>query len=228
MASDWDVATRTRLLASVRLFHELPADLQREVAAGFAPRLVPRGSFVFLEGQPADQFNLLAEGRIKVVRETPDGREVILRLIQPGEIFGGAGSWGQSHYPASAVAQEDAVVLEMAAGTFTDWLRRRPEFAMALIRELSTRLREAEARIGSLQTERVERRVARLLLYLSQKDRARALTLSREEVANLTGTTLSTASRILSAWEQQGLVRSGRARIEVLSPDRLNLIASEE
>jgi CRP-like cAMP-binding protein len=123
------------------------------------------------------------------------------------------------------VAQEDATVLEMPTPAFTAWIHRSPEFALALIQELSTRLREAEARIRSLQTERVERRIARLLVHLARKQGHPELQLSRQELADLTGTTLSTASRTLSAWDQQGLLEAGRERVKVLHPEALTSLA---
>jgi len=218
----------------VRLFHSLPPGVLHQLAAAFHHHRYPRGAFVFLEGEPAHAFNLLAVGRIKVVRETDDGREIILRLITPGEIFGGAGVWGEPTYPASAIAQEDAVVLQMPAAAFATLLESTPSFALALIRELATRLREAEARIRDLQAERVERRLARVLLRLAHKTGVKTpngvaigIPLTRQDLAELAGTTLSTASRTLSAWDQQGIVEAGRERVTIRKPHALTAIADE-
>jgi CRP-like cAMP-binding protein len=233
--SGWiSVEERTPLLATVRLFRELPPDLLRAVAARLRVKRVARGDFVFLEGDVARSLNLLAEGRVKVVRETEDGREVILRQIQPGEIFGGAGGWGEPVYPASARAQEPAVVLQLPADAFTTLLREQPDFALAVIRELGTRLREAEARIRDLQSERVERRLARALLRLASKagvpsDRGIevGVPLTRQDLAELAGTTLSTASRTLAAWDQQGIIAAGRERVTIRRPHALVAIAED-
>jgi CRP-like cAMP-binding protein len=227
-------AERTPFLAGVRLFRELPPELLREVAERLRVKLVARGDFVFLEGAAARSLNLLAEGRVKVVRETEEGREVILRQIDPGEIFGGAGGWGEPVYPASARAQEDAVVLQLPAEAFTALLRAQPELALAVIRELGARLREAEARIRDLQSERVERRLARALLRLAGKvgepgDRGIevGVPLTRQDLAELAGTTLSTASRTISAWDQRGIIAAGRERVTILRPHDLVAIADD-
>jgi CRP-like cAMP-binding protein len=228
------VERRAAFLGSVRLFQRLPPSILREIASQFRPKRVQRGSIVFVEGEPAEVLNLLATGRVKVVRETEDGREAILRLIGPGEIFGGAGGWGEPVYPATAVAQEPGVVLQLPAPAFSALLDASPAFAHAVVRELGARLREAEARIRELQTERVERRLARALLRLAQKTGIKTptgielgLALTRQDLAELAGTTLSTASRTLSAWDQAGIIAAGRERVVICQPHALVAIAED-
>lgn len=224
----WGVAEQVAFLTSVRLFAPLPPATLAQIARHFRPRRVQRGEFVFLKGLPATDLNLLATGRIKVVRETEDGREVILRQIGPGDIFGGAGGWGESVYPASALAQEDALVLQLPAAEFQQLLSNHVEFAVAVIHELGLRLREAEARIRDLQAESAERRLAHALLRLAQKQEYSALptlTLTRQDLAELAGTTIGTASRMVSAWRQQGIITAGRERLTIRRPDALRAIA---
>lgn len=223
-----------RFLAGVRLFRELPSDVLRLVAVRMRTKAVARGDFVFLEGDAAGSVNLLAEGRVKVVRETDEGGEVILRQIGPGEIFGGAGGWGEATYPASARAQQDAVVWQLPSEDFAALMMEQPVFALAVVRELGTRLREAEERIRDLQSERVERRIARALLRLADKTGGKTVggmvlrvPLTRQDLAELAGTTLSTASRTLSGWDQQGIVDAGRERVDILRPHALVAIAED-
>lgn len=230
----WPIPERAAFLATQRLFHSLQPETLTAIAGRMRVTPIADGEFVFVAGSPADAINLLASGRIKVIHETDEGREVILRLIQPGEIFGGAGVWGADGYPASAVALEPAVVLRLPAREVTDLAREHPEFALALVAELAARLREAETRIQELQTERVERRIARALLRLADKlgrKTARGieidLPLSRQDLAELAGTTLSTASRTLSAWQQQGLILAGRERVTILQPHALVALAED-
>ncbi len=233
-AGSWGVAARQALLGQRRLFRALPEATLREVAARFQPRRLARGAFVFVEGEPAETISLVAAGRVKVVRTTEDGREVILRVLGAGELFGGAGGWGETRYPASAVAQEPSVVLQLPAHEFTRLLSTHPDFALAVIRELGTRLREAEARIRDLQTEPVPRRLARALLRLADRaspagDGATVVVrLTRRDLAELAGTTLSTASRTLSAWSQAGIIAAGRERVEIRDLRALRAIAEED
>jgi CRP-like cAMP-binding protein len=233
-AAVWGLEQRTSFLIGVALFRDLPPELLRTVADSFRVKTVDRGGFVFLEGDRATSLNVLAEGRVKVVRETDEGGEVILRQIDPGEIFGGAGGWGSATYPASARAQERSVVLRLPAERFTSLIREQPDFALAVVAELGRRLRETEARIRDLQSERVERRIARALLRLVNKTGGRGaegidvgVPLTRQDLAELAGTTLSTASRTLSAWDQQGIVASRRERVTILQPHALAAIADD-
>ena len=228
----WDGGERAAFLAGVRMFRDLPADVLGDVAARFRVDRAQPGQFVFLEGERARSLNLLASGRIKVIRESADGREVIIRLIRPGEIFGGAGGWGEEVYPASAVAQREAVILRLPAEAFTALIRAWPDFALAVVRELGARLREATERIQDLQSERAEQRLARALLRQAAREPARAegglvVSLSRQDLAELAGTTLSTASRTISDWARRGLVAAGRQRVSLLDPAGLAALAEE-
>lgn len=230
----WGAARCAAFLPTVRLFQGLPEEIVGAVAARMRPRQVPQGGFVFLEGDEAKAVSLLAVGRVKVVQETEEGREVILRVIQPGDIFGGAGGWGETFYPATAVALRDAVVLQIPAREFTALVSGYPEFALAVIRELGTRLREAEARIRDLQTQRAEQRLARALLRLVAKTGVKTaagieigLPLSRQDLAELAGTTLHTASRTLSAWDRRGLIIAGRERVTIVKGHELVAIAED-
>jgi len=203
-------------------------------AAVIQPRAIRRGEAVFLEGEEASAFHVLAVGRVKLVRETDEGQEVILRLIQVGEVFGGAGIWGEPRYPASAFAQEDSIILQLSTPTFITLLHAHPEIAFAIIRLLAGRLRDAEARIRDLQTAQVEQRIANVLLRLAGKTGVKTATgikigipLTRQDLAELSGTTLSTASRTLSGWHQQGIIQAGRERVTILQPHALVAISEK-
>lgn len=230
----WSAAQRTVFLGSVNIFEDLPTDALRALAGRMITKVVEQDGFVFFQGDRAMAVNLLASGQVKVVRETEDGREVILRLIKPGEIFGGAGGWGEAVYPASAVAIEPSTVLQMTSADFAEAVRAYPEVGMAIIQELARRLRYAESRIQGLQTERVERRIARALLRLVDRTGVQTETgleigvpLTRQALADLCGTTLSTASRTLSALDRQGIISAGRERVTILKPHALVAIAED-
>jgi CRP-like cAMP-binding protein len=230
----WDAKSRAGLLAKTPLFGNLSPTALQDLAAAFLPRSAKRGTFVFLAGEPATNINVLAEGRLKVIREGEDNQDVILRLIRPGEMFGAAGLWGEASYPASAVVQADAVILRLPVDAFRALVASQPELAFGIIHLLATRLREAEERIEQLQTERVERRLAQVLLRLANKSGVKTargidigVPLSREDLAEMAGTTLSTASRTLTAWSHQGIVEVGRQRVSLREPHRLVLIAED-
>ncbi|MCO5175380.1 MAG: Crp/Fnr family transcriptional regulator [Thermomicrobiales bacterium] len=232
--SSWDLERRADLLSWVRPFSQLDRDVLNSVASQCRVRSFQKGEIIFVEGQPAGAIYVLADGEVRVVRETDDAREVILRLIRPGELFGGAGGWGASHYPATTIASARSDVLALAATEFSRLIEEHPAFATGLIRELSMRLREAESRIQELQTERVERRIARMLMRLANRTGRRIeqgieidATLSRQAIADLCGTTLSTASRILASWDQRGILISAREHVVIVRTHELVAIADD-
>lgn len=221
-------------LSAIRLFAELPTGTIDTIAQRGIVRPYSAGSLLFLIGQQAAHVHFLLSGQVKIVHETDDGQEVIFRLIQPGEFFGGAGGWGSPAYPATAIALEDARVFRLPADTFAALVESHPELARAIIREMGTRLREAEARIRELQAERVERRIARTLLRLAGKTGQKSaagiridLPQSRQHLAELSGATLSTVSRVLSEWDRQGLILAGRERVTIVRPHELVMIAED-
>lgn len=230
----WSIERRAALLGRVRPFDQLGAETLTSVGGRCRVRVCEKGAVIFVEGQRAEAVHVLAEGEVRVVRETDDGREVILRLIRPGEMFGGAGGWGAERYPATTVAADLSVVLVLPAADFAGLIRDYPDFAVAVVRELGSRLRDAEARIQELQTERVERRIARMLLRLANRTGTRTAngieidaTLSRQAIADLCGTTLSTASRVLSGWDRQGILIASREHVVIVRPHDLVSIADD-
>lgn len=225
----WTVDRRATLLARVPLFAALPPATVREIAALFRPRALPRGDFVFHEGQPAETVQIAAIGRLKIVRTTAEGRQIVLRLINPGELFGVSGCWGAATYPASARTLDPAVILQLPAWEFTRALHQHPALALAVIGDLGARLREAEERILDAETATVETRLARALLRLTAATPAGGqssnVALSRQDLADFTGTTLSTTSRTLSAWHRRGLILALRERVVILDRAALTSLA---
>lgn len=170
--TSWTAADRASLLSRVRSFAKLPAAVRADIVRSAFVKRVHRGEFVFIEGDPLTTVSILAEGRVKVIQETTDGHEIILRLIRPGELFGIIGSWNESRYRVSAVAQENVVIQCVPWDVFVALLGTYPAFALAVLEELGSRLGDAETRIGALQTEHAARRLARMLLRLAKTHRA--------------------------------------------------------
>jgi CRP-like cAMP-binding protein len=221
-------------LRGIRLFDTLPDSTLQAIAERGRIRLVARGAFLFFDGDAASDAHVLIEGRVKIVHETEDGQEVILRMVQAGDIFGSAGGWGDRVYPATAIALDDVRVFYLPVDELTDLIDFHSDFALALIQELGTRLREAEARIRELQAERVERRIARTLLRLAGKTGHKTLDgieielpQSRQHLADLSGATLTTVSRVLSQWDRMGLIVAGRERLTIVRAHELVTIAED-
>jgi CRP-like cAMP-binding protein len=188
----------------------------------------PKKSHVFEQGEEAHSFFILLHGHVQAMKATPDGQQVIVRYVSPGEVYGVAQAIGMQHYPATATAVVDSISLAWPSQAWPRLVARYPSLAANTLQVVGARLQEAHARVIEMSTEEVERRVAHAVLRLVKQAGRKVesgieidFPISRQDIAEMTGTTLHTVSRILSAWEQSGLIVSGRQRIVVCDPHRL-------
>ncbi len=222
------------MLERSALFHGLPREAV-ERAVRCADRVVrARGESFFRQGDPAARVYVVASGRVKLQGVHPDGRVVLHRLAGPGDVFGALALLGEENYPVTAEAWEPAEALGWTGDHLRGLAADHPQLAWNLLRVAARRVRELQGRVEELVAERVERRIARALLRLARQVGRRTeegvridLTLSREDLANLTGTTLFTTSRVLSRWEAQGIVRAGRQRLVIRNPHALVEVAED-
>lgn len=223
-----------RLLRQVPLLHGLgPNDLSG-VAATAQCRELERRRFFFREGTTADAVYVLNRGRVKLTQSTPTQAQVLLRFIAPGEMFGPTSFDGQP-YTISAEATRWSQAIAWKVPTMIALMERHPTMAVNALREMSARLQELRERYRELATERVEQRVAHALIRLARQAGWNAegglllvdIPLSRQDLAEMTGTTLYTVSRILAGWERDGIIESGRQRLAILQPSAVQAIAED-
>jgi CRP-like cAMP-binding protein len=222
------------LIAGLPQFQGMnPEDLDHVLANARSLRFA-RDSAIFEEEAEANSFFLLLDGHVRVVKSTPDGQQVIVRYISSGELLGIAHALGLTTYPASAIAAVDCVVLAWPGRLWSEFSARYPAFGASTYKTVGSRLQEAHARVVEMSTEQVEQRVAHALLRLANQTGKKTaegvlidFPISRQDIAEMTGTTLHTVSRLLSAWEAKGLVRSGRQKVTVVEPHKLFMLAEE-
>lgn len=209
-------------LSGLPLFAQMDAQDRARLCQGAATRHVPRNGTVFRQGEDAAAFFLLLHGRLKVTQVTPAGAQIMVRIVHPGDLFGIVKALGRADYPGTALAAVDSLVAFWPTPAWETFLAASPGLALGALRMMGQRLEEAQARILDMSTAAVERRVAHLVLRLAEQAGAPEAAgvridfpLSRRDIAELTGTTLHTVSRILSAWESKGLVRGGRRTLLV-------------
>ncbi len=231
---DRDVPKLARRLAHVPLFKGLPAEILERVVTLAESKQLEAGAFFFNEGDPADEMFVLTRGRVKLTQLTPEGHQIVLRIISAGDAFGGVGAFGDPLYPVSAEAIEASAVLGWSSATMRKILEENPAMALNALHFLAGRLHDLQRRYRQLMTERVERRIARALLRLVREAGRRVgegveidFPISRQDIAEMTGTTLYTVSRLLSAWESRGIVHSQRQRIVLTKPHALVAIAED-
>ena len=182
------------------------------------------GEYVFWEGDVPDYFYIVVEGRIKVLKHSSLGKEVILAFFGPGEMFGEVAVFEDKPYPASAQAIAETKVLGIKREDFWSFLTSRPQVALRIINVLGGRLRDAQSRLKDLASERVEQRLAQTLLMLSSKLGA-TLPFTRQEIADMVGTTTETAIRVMSHLKDRGIIRSTRGKVIILDEEKLRLLS---
>lgn len=221
------------LLTNVPPFSRLDRRQIRALLDQASSRRYDEGVTVFAEGEPAERFYLLLDGTIRVVRLSGAGEQVTVLHIPAGQLFGIAKALGRDSYPATAITASESIALSWPARLWDTLVSDYEGFASETYKIVGDRVDEMKDRIVETATRRVEQRVATALLRLVNQTGRTVdegieidFPITRQDLSELTGTTLHTVSRLLSGWEREGLVRSGRRRITVRDPHRL-LVLSE-
>lgn len=220
------------LIKNLDLFRAVSDENLDTVLSIAKPLRLNAGEPVFQQGQAAEHFFILLHGHLKVMQTTSEGEQVMVRYVIPGEVFGIAQAMRRPTYPASCVAVEESIVLGWPSVEWDHFMTGNPQFAFNALQTVGQRLQDAHTRIKELSTEEVEQRVARCVLRLVDSSGERTdegvsinFPITRQEIAEMTGTTLHTVSRLLSAWKERGLVNTGRKRVTVLKVDDLIRLA---
>lgn len=223
------------LIRGLSIFQSMSDEDLDAVLAQASARQFPVGQAVFEQGEMATEFFALLHGRLKVVQTTLDGQQVVVRHVSPGDIFGIARAMRRPDYPATAVAVVDSLTLVWPSGHWEAFIARSPVLALNALQTVGQRLQDAHARIRELSTEEVERRVAHALLRLVQQAGRKSeegilidFPVTRQDLAEMTGTTLHTVSRVMTAWEAKGIVASARKKVIVRDAHRLHVIAERQ
>ena len=205
--------------------------LGEEDLAAFAgllrERRYPKGSMILAQGDPGEALYLLAAGQVKVVLIHEDGREVILSVLGVGAFFGEMALLDQEPRSAHVVAMTDSLLLQLRREDFQARLRSGPEVAIALLRELSRRLRRADETLASLMLLDVNGRIANLLLELASEEGGERITrrLTHATIGQMVGASRETVSRTMRSLVNRNILRVSRREILLLDPGALRLAA---
>ncbi len=216
--------SRVKLLKQSVLFSSLGQNDLAELSGLTAECNFKSSEFVFWEGDTADFFYIVADGKVKVHKYASSGKEFIIAFFGRGEMFGEVAVFEGKPYPASVQAMVDTKVLKIKMEDFISFLSNRPQVALSIITVLGGRLRDAQARLKDLAGERVEQRLARTLLMLSLK-LGSTLPFTRQEIADMSGTTTETAIRVTSQLKERGIISSVRGKIIILDETKLRLLS---
>lgn len=222
------------LVQKISLFQQLPTAVLEELASLSLSRVVEEGSFFFMQGDEARHMYVLTQGQVKLTQLSVDGQQVIMRMLAPGQMFAGIAILSPKNgYPVSAEAMTDSSALAWDGKDLRAIADRYPALSMGIMDIMRGYIQEMQSRYRELSTERVEQRVARALLRLTMQTGKKLpsggieLNISRQDLAQMSGTTIFTISRIFSKWEQDGLIETGRERVVIRKPHRLVSIADD-
>lgn len=228
--TDIDLTT----LAKCHLFQNLNEATLTAIVQSSTRRHYTSGTTIFYQEEPANVFYVLLQGNVRMYQITPEGHQVIVHFFGPGQGVGIIAALGQFAYPLTAEAVEDCLLLIWDSELMNQLMEKYPRLAMNAARTLAVRFRELQDRYRELATERVERRVARTLLRLAKQLGLKVeagilinMTLSRRDLAEMTGTTLYSVSRIISKWENNAIVKTKREQIIICAPHDLVVIAED-
>lgn len=220
------------LIAHLPTFDGFSDGALEEILTRARSQRFPKNTMVFQQGSDAESFFLLLHGRVRAFRIAPSGEQLVIRFVGPGEMFGVARAIGKSAYPANALAVVDSVALVWPTAYWPDLMQRYPSLAGGMMQMLGQQLQEQQTRLAEVSNHEVERRVANALLRLAAQGGRKGpegidfdFPISRQDIAEMTGTTFYTVSRILAAWEAAGVVATGRQKVAIRDPHRLTLLA---
>jgi CRP/FNR family transcriptional regulator len=215
-------------IATIPLFEGLPVEQLEDLSAIVEEPLFRKGQSIFSEGDEGTGFYVVASGRVKVFKLSPEGKEQILHILGPGEPFGEVPVFAGQHFPASAEALEESRLFFFPRASIVRLIRKNPGLALNMLAVLSRRLRVFASLIEDLSLKEVPGRLAAYLLFLSSKDRGSTdleLTITKGQLASLLGTIPETLSRILGKMSAQGLIETDGRKITLLDPEGLATLA---
>ncbi len=225
---------RLKIIGRLPFFRHLPPEAIVVINGLFEDRAVLAEQPIYFEGDPANYLHLVAMGKVKLIRHTTSGREVLLDILRGGEYFGNLSILSGQGYSETAIAQTDCCILQISAQSFEKVLNRHPDVTLKVLKAVGERLEQSQEVIKQLSVYTVDQRIAAALVRLAQKlgeQKQKGLLIqlpfSRQDLAAMTGTTVETVSRVMSRFSAQGLVSTGRKWVVVNDLEALEQIAKE-
>ena len=216
------------VLARAGIFHGVRPSAVAALTQELEPVSFTRGEIVFVEGEPGDTLYIITSGKVKIGRKSADGRESLITLMGPSNMFGELAIFDPGPRTSTVTAVTDVNAVMMSRSVLRNWITDRPEIAEQLLRVLARRLRRTNDTLSDLIFTDVPGRVAKQLLYLAQRFGKRegdALRvdheLTQEEIAQLVGSSRETVNKALSDFAQRGWIRVQGKSILIDNTERL-------
>ena len=219
---------RLAFLKEIPYFNGISDDELKAIADIMIERTLPRGSLLFMEGEFGEAVHFVMEGKVKIYKTSEDGREHILYIAVPGDIFAEVILFNEVNYPATAEILEQARIAIIRNEDLEKVLKDHPAMAVAIIKVLNKRLIDAQQQVKSLALHNTHGRTAEMLIRLAMEHGSKTengmeldLVISRQELANMVGTTRETVTRVLMAFKKYKLIEIDKNIIRITQPDKL-------
>ncbi len=215
-------------LKEFQFFRDLQDEELDEIIPYIKKERYQKRQLIFNEGDPSNFFYMVTKGRVKITKISQEGRELILEIITPGDFFGAVAVLRGIPYPANAIAMEDTEVIKISKTDFFRILDRFPQLMYCLAMSLGERMRGSHETLKNIALERVESRIASLLLKLSDRVGQKTpqgvvidMRLTKQDIAEMVGTTVETSIRTMSKFKKKGLIKEQKGRVIITDPQRL-------
>jgi CRP-like cAMP-binding protein len=222
-----DLRLRARLLAGSRLFAALPEPTLNALAAAMTERHAETGQAIFLQGDPGTSLFAVLAGQVRIVVGGTDGREHVLRVATPGDVFGEIAVLDNQPRTADAIAATNCRLLVLDRRRLLALMEQQPAIAINLLAVLCDRLRTTSTQVEGLLFHSLPKRLAGALLDLLASRKGNAIDITQSELGQLTGATREWVNKKLRAWQAAGLVALQPGRVLVLQPELLRHFRDE-
>jgi CRP-like cAMP-binding protein len=226
---------RLEILGKLPFFTSLSSNEIHQVNQSFVERGYKPDEAIYYTGEQAERLYVVAAGKVKLLRHTTSGKDILLDVLKLGDFFGTLSTLGVENYSDTAVALTTVCTLSISAAGFRHLLEKFPSVAVAVLDTMSSRLLEAQDMVHQLSAHTVEQRIAFTLLKLAEKLGEEndlglliQMPLSRDDLAMMVGTTTESTSRVMSQLQKDGLIRSGRQWVAITDLDRLRSLSGYE
>lgn len=219
-----DTSETIASLKQTTLFSALNNEELEKVASFALERYISAGETIIWEGDPADWLYVVSEGKVKVAKYASSGKELIIAIFPPGNVFGEVAVFDGIPYPASAMAQVDSTVLGIKKSDLLTFFGQNPSVALKMINLLGSRLRDAHDRLRDMAGERVDQRIANALLMISAKI-GPVIPFTRQEIADMSGITTETVIRVTTKLKDQNIISTTRGEITIVDEEKLRALS---
>lgn len=216
------------IIKKISIFNKLSNSEIKEIAPYILSKTFKKREAIFSEGDPSEWFYIVVEGKVKITKLSHDGKEIILDIISDLNFFGGLAVLRGFPYPANAIAMEDAKLLKISRSNILRILDRFPSLMYCMSLQFGERMKDSHEALKNIALERVESRIASLLLKLSDKTGRMTnegividMKLTKQDIAEMVGTTVETSIRTMSKLKRTGIITEKEGRIIIRNIEKL-------